>query len=76
MTPRVLQPASEPDVLTFDLDALAAAEVIRLTDLPAPNIVSYKTFTQGPVASWSSDNTTTCTWAECCDEPVKPETGD
>lgn len=58
---------TEPDVLTYDLDELVAAEVVRLADVPSPDIVSYKTATRGPTPSWCSDSTSTCTWAECCD---------
>lgn len=63
------QITEDPGLLTFDLDALAESEIVTLGDIPSPGTVSA--YTQNPTGtgrrSWCSDNTATCTFAECCD---------
>lgn len=65
---KTTQAPPEKDLFKFNLDDLALANVTVVTDVPKGAPVSRATHATGTTRlSWCSDNTSTCTWAECCD---------
>ena len=55
-------------MLTFDVDAIAAPELLIIG-----GAIEVTATAEDTKRSWESDNTQTCTWAECCDGDDDPE---